>query len=157
MTSQDDSRVDFLIDTYDLEEVQPGVFLKETYRSEGIMEASGRNHATSIYYLMTTDFQDRFHRIKTDEIWHYYEGVEVLLTVIKSNGDLERVLLDSNNRQYTIKGGSWYFASLENKGYALVGLVVAPGFIPGDYEVAEINVLLEKFPQHKEIIKSSFE
>ena len=62
-----------------------GGYYKETYRSEGIIPATAlnnfsgeRTYSTAIYYLLEQGDFSSFHRIKSDECWHYYAG-DILL------------------------------------------------------------------------------
>ena len=70
-----------------------GGYYKEEYRSKDIIpnaalpQFSGdRNFCTSIYFLLTSDNFSGFHRIKQDEIWHFYSGSPLAVHVIDEEG-----------------------------------------------------------------------
>jgi len=71
-----------IIKQLDLKPHPEGGFFKETYRSSGSIKADSldasyngeRNYSTCIYFLLTSDNFSAFHRIKQDEIWHFYDG-----------------------------------------------------------------------------------
>jgi predicted cupin superfamily sugar epimerase len=43
-------------------------------------------------------------------------------------------------------------SAMNNKGYALVGCMVSPGFEFRDFELFKRNELLERYPEHQQII-----
>src|SRR6478735_6509582 len=80
-----------------------GGYYAETYRSEGIIPVSAlnnftgsRRYSTAIYYLLEKGNFSAFHRIKSDECWHYYAGNTLLIYVIHLNGRLETIKLGSD-------------------------------------------------------------
>lgn len=158
--------VDYWVEKLTLQKHPEGGFFRETYRSGEIITNSGlpsryngeRNFATAIYYLLAANDFSAFHRIKSDETWHFYQGYALELFEINRNGKLHRVVLGANpdagmQLQYTVKASHWFAARvLQNKDYALVGCTVAPGFDFSDFEMASIDNLTNLYPQHKKII-----
>lgn len=147
-----------------LKESQTGIFYKEIYRSKDTIKQNGlpitfiQDHvfSTNIYYLLTINAKDYFHKLKSDETWSFFEGQPVILTIISPNGVLEKVTIGTKYAyQYTIKAGSWYFAKLEKGYYALLGLTVSPGFEIGDYQLGVKDSLIKQFPQYKDIISQN--
>lgn len=143
-----------------------GGFYKEVYRSAGTIPQSAlpgfggnRNYCTGIYFMLTGDNFSAFHRIKSDELWHFYHGDACEVVVIHANGELEIIRLGSDISngevfQAVVPAGAWFGSRCANKkGYTLVGCTVAPGFDFADFEMAERDALQQHYPQHEEIIK----
>lgn len=154
-----------LINQYQLAPHPEGGYFKETYRSaENIAHAalpeafSGpRSFSTAIYFLLLKDLFSAFHRIKSDECWHFYEGDSLHVHVLHLNGEYELIKLgrDSANGevyQAIVPAGAW-FASESMGEYSFVGCTVAPGFDFNDFELAQENNLIDKYPSYTEIIK----
>ena len=161
-----DSKSEELIYFLSLEKHPEGGYFKETYRSERkIIETEengefphGRNFGTSIYFLLKNEEFSAFHKIKSDEIWHFYEGNPLEIISIDSDGFLEVQILGNDLKkgqvfQCVVKAGKWFGSRLQNpNSYTLVGCTVAPGFDFKDFEMAEREKLLVEFPQHSEVI-----
>ena len=144
-----------------------GGFYKETYRSELIISEKNlperfegdRSCLTSIYYLLLSDSFSAFHRIKQDEIWHFYLGSTLSLHLISEAGEYRCILignkLEQNNvLQYTVPAGYWFAAEVEEEdSFALVGCNVAPGFDFRDFELGKREDLLKMFPKHRSLIR----
>lgn len=157
-----------LIANLQLEPHPEGGYYRETYRSEGIIPAQAldkdfegsRNYATAIYFLLTEGNFSAFHRVKQDEMWHFYRGAPIELYEITREGNLIRTLIGSevqngHKLQYLVPGGHW-FASRVLSGagdYSLAGCTVSPGFDFKDFEMAERSDLLNTYPAHKTIIE----
>lgn len=147
--------------------VEGGSF-KEVYRSSLVLnrlqlpaEFSGdRNVSTSIYFLLEQGQFSAFHRIASDELWHFYFGDPLVIYEIEQNGTAKEHLLGNNPEnnesfQCVIKAGNW-FASKPATGseYSLAGCTVSPGFDFDDFELAEPKQLCEAFPRHAQLIHS---
>jgi len=97
-------RKEQLVELLKLEPHPEGGFYKEVYRSEESINydsgqfPDGRNYCTSIYYLLGSDDISRFHRIKSDETWHHYEGSSVTIHIIHEDGLYEALYLGKNLR-----------------------------------------------------------
>jgi uncharacterized protein len=66
-----------------------GGYFTEAYRSDRrVVGAAGdRSAITSIYYLLSGDDFSAFHRIRSDELWHFYEGADVAIECIGADGN----------------------------------------------------------------------
>jgi hypothetical protein len=162
----DMSRIEELIRHFELKEHPEGGYFKETYRSPGLIgrEALGpdfsgdRNYATAIYFLLTSENFSAFHRIRQDEIWHFYEGAPVRLHVLRQNGTYREVILGndldgSQYYQYVVQAGDWFASEVsEPDSYSLVGCTVAPGFDLDDFEMASQEELAARYPFAIELI-----
>lgn len=143
-----------------------GGFYKEVYRSEGTIEATclpaafnGKRHfSTSIYYLLQRGDYSAFHRIKSDEVWHFYAGGNLLLHRLDAGGSYQQIILGSTvaegaTFQYVMPAGVWFAAEpAPETEFTLAGCTVSPGFDFRDFEMADGNALAKQFPQHKDIL-----
>ncbi|HUN22377.1 MAG TPA: cupin domain-containing protein [Anaerolineales bacterium] len=147
-----------------------GGYFAETYRSVEEIAGSAlperyagqsRKFSTAIYYLLRFGQVSHFHRLHSDEIWHFYAGQPVSIHSILPNGQAQHVRLGQNPHlghqfQAIIPAGTW-FGAVSNandvNGYSLVGCTVSPGFDFTDFELAEKNNLLKLFPQHAHLIE----
>ncbi len=144
-----------------------GGYFSEVYRSnEMIAQAAlpGRYHrahsfSTSIYFLIPGDSFSALHRLRSDEIWHFYYGAPLTLTMIWPDGKLEQKELgpelDKGQQfQIVIPHGVWFGGRPKQAGgYTLIGCTVAPGFEYEDFELAKRQDLLARFPEHADIIR----
>lgn len=170
-----------------------GGYFRQTYKSalRIVPEASGRAHAavksatqigqpgldgsraasTGIYFLLEAENVSAFHRLRSDEMWHFYAGSPLVVHVLDPAGGYSSILLGGNPQagqvfQAVVRAGRWFGAELapnphfsQNRGevehpsYALVGCTVAPGFEFEDFEMAGRKELEAKYPAQKEIIQ----
>ena len=157
---------EYWIDKLKLEKHPEGGYFREIYRSDEEIPATGlpsryegkRAFSTSIYYLLRSGEFSAFHRLKSDEIWHFYAGTSLRLFIITPEGEIYRHSIGNNpdqneQLQVVIPRGNWFAASVALEGsYTLMGCTVAPGFDFGDFELGKRNELIEDFPSLKEII-----
>lgn len=156
-----------LIQQYHLQPHPEGGWYKETYKSiEQIAVnavpqrfSGSRVFSTAIYFLLEAGNFSAFHRIKSDECWHFYTGDPLWIYVIDASGKLELIHLGSDiDRgelfQYVVPANCW-FASRPAPGssFCFVGCTVAPGFDFSDFELADAGMLADLYPQHDGIIK----
>jgi uncharacterized protein len=155
-----------LIDFYDLQPHPEGGYYKETYRSSELIPGDDlperftgdRSFSTAIYFLLDGDHFSAFHRIKSDELWHFYTGIALNIYVIDTHGRLEIIRLGNKVEngevfQATVPAGCWFAAEpSDNKGFSFVGCTVAPGFAFDDFELAAKEELSTTFPQHQTLI-----
>ncbi len=159
--------VQALIQQFQLQPHPEGGWYKETYRSTELFTAGAlpgrfggnRNFSTAIYFLLEAGNFSAFHRIKSDECWHFYAGDPLEVFVLHPAGALTVTRLGNRYDkgelfQYVVSANCW-FASRPAKEslYCLVGCTVAPGFDFADFEMATEQVLVKDFPQHAALIK----
>ena len=158
--------VDYLVKALELLPHPEGGFYKEVYRSAGTIPgtalspdfAGDRNTATSIYFLVEKNNFSALHKIKSDETWHFYYGDALEVIELDDTGNLKTTLVGNNlaageTFQYTVKANTWFGSRVKAGGsFSLVGCTVAPGFDFADFEMAERDVLINQFPQHKAVI-----
>lgn len=145
-----------------------GGYFRETYRSKvsapvrfkNGKEAVSRNFGTAIYYLVTPDSFSALHKVKSDEMFHFYAGDPVEIIQIFEGGKTRKIIMGSdfiNNQepQVLVSAGVWQGTRLQEGGkWALLGTTVAPGFEFIDFELGNRNKLLKQFPNLKnEILK----
>ena len=158
-------KAQYLRERLDLSELPgEGGYYKETYRSDKTIilpsETDGeRSISTSIYYLLDGTQFSAFHRLKSDEIWHFYIGSSITLYIINKMENLSEVKLGSNIEkgelfQIQVRAESWFAATVNDiSSYALIGCTVSPGFDYLDFELGDRKKLIERYPQHKSIIE----
>lgn len=127
-----------IVDLLGLEPHPEGGWYKQMFADT----ASGeRPYSTAIYYLLEGGPAGRWHRVDSAEVWHYYAGAPLRLTispdgVATSEQILGQDLFDGQRPQIVIPRGEWQSAqSLGN--WTLVGCTVAPGFDFKYFEMAE--------------------
>lgn len=139
--------------------VEGGAF-NETYRSALIIPQEvlpndfkgNKNACTAIYFLLSFGQFSAFHKILSDEMWHFYAGQTLTIYEIENNGNLITHKLGSDLEkgetfQCVIKAGNWFGSRCEiANSFSLVGCTVAPGFDFADFELANKNELCQAFP-----------
>lgn len=144
--------------------IEGGAF-KEIYRSQLVLpqevltpqHQGNRNAMTSIYFLLQQGDFSAFHKIASDEIWHFYDGSPLCIYEITAHGILVKHILgkdiEDGQLLVIIKAGSWFGSRVEEPaGFTLCSCTVAPGFDFADFELAERETLQTTFPQHAGII-----
>ena len=143
MTAQD------VIEKLNLLPHPEGGYYRETYRSDEKIPkevlperySGDRNFFTAIYFLLQSHEQHLWHRLKSDEIWHFYLGSPMLIKFYKDENQINEVILGNNlfageQPQILIPHMHWMVAHpiLENS-FTLVGCTNAPGFDFDDFEI----------------------
>lgn len=151
----------YWVDKLGLEPHPEGGFFKETYRSEGKIPGDEKhNYSTAIYFLLLENNFSAFHRIKQDELWHFYAGSPIDIYILHQSGELviKRVGSNPENNesfQAMVPAHTWFASCMAKEHtYGLVGCTVAPGFDFDDFELAGRNELISQYPQHQQVIKS---
>jgi uncharacterized protein len=157
---------DYWINKLQLLSHPEGGYYRETYRSKERATANclpdrfegARNFSTAIYFLLRSTDRSLFHRIKSDEIWHFYAGSSLTLYIL-TNTAVEIVNLGASpekkeSLQVVIPGNCWFAAFVPAPdSYVLAGCTVAPGFDFRDFELADRHTLLAQFPLQKDVIE----
>ena len=143
-----------------------GGYYRETYRSDEIIGkgalperyTGNRRYGTAIYYLLTLESFSAIHRLKTDEIYHFYLGDPVELVQLLPDGSGRVVTLGNDiaggaQVQTVVSRGTWHGSRLAEGGkYALLGTTVAPGFEFADTEVGRRSDLIRSYPSFSDTI-----
>lgn len=155
----------FYINNLQLKPHPEGGYYAETYRSKGNIPADAleafngeRSYSTAIYYLLEQGDFSAFHRIKSDECWHYYAGDTLNIHVLHSDENYECIQLGSavdkgETFQFVVPTNTWFAAECAGQSsFVLTGCTVAPGFDFADFEMADKYQLAKEFPGHHDII-----
>ena len=144
---------------------------KDPRRVKHAAEVFGtRAASTGIYFLLEGKNFSAFHRLRSDEMWHFYAGAPLVVHVIDPAGNYSSIQLGNDAEagqvfQAVVRAGCWFGSRLaenphfwQNRPevghpYALVGCTVAPGFEFEDFELARRGELEGKYPQHSDIIR----
>jgi len=158
--------IDRIIQQLELKPHPEGGFYKEMYKSDDFVDETclpgkfnaKRRFCTSIYYLLSAGDFSAFHRIKSDELWHYYAGGNIILHLLDiENGYQKKMLrnqLTSDGLfQVIVPANTWFAAEvLEGDHFSLAGCTVSPGFDFDDFELADKTKLQQEFPTHADLI-----
>src|SRR5215470_8452033 len=129
---------DDVIRLLDLRPHPEGGHFRETFRDPtGV--ASGRAHSTAIYFLLRAGEISRWHRIDAAEVWHWYAGAPLALTVVEGRHrheiSLGTNLAAGERPQAVVPAQAWQQAQSLGD-WTLVGCTVAPGFEFAGFELA---------------------
>jgi len=161
-----DITVEEIITMFGLIPHPEGGYYRETYRSvETIPDnvlpnryKGDRTYGTAIYYLLTPDTFSALHRLKTDEVYHFYLGAPVEMLQLLPGGSGRVIKLGNEIKtgmhlQVAVSRGMWQGSRLIRGGkYALLGATVAPGFEFTDLEIGHRDELLQFYPQFQDLI-----
>jgi len=105
-------------------------------------------------FLLPKGCVSRLHRIKSDELWHFYSGGPLIVVEFDAkSGRTRSTRLGPGRVQHVVKAGVWFGARLgPGADYALVGCTVAPGFDFRDFEMGRKDELLRRFPKSRKAI-----
>jgi hypothetical protein len=133
--------------TYEASElVSAGAFADGRY-------AGARRTGTAIYYLLEPDTFSEMHRLKSDEVFHFYAGDAVEMLQLKEGEDGKIVvigndLLGGQRPQVVVDRGVWQGSRLVEGGrWALLGCTVSPGFEFEDYDTGLREQLCAGWPE----------
>jgi predicted cupin superfamily sugar epimerase/mannose-6-phosphate isomerase-like protein (cupin superfamily) len=122
--------------------------------------AAPRTAGGAIYALVTREDFSGLHKLKTDEVWHFYSGDPMELLLLHPDGRSEVILLGDDllagqHPQYTVPAGVWMGsrpAKATADAYGFFGTTMAPGFDPADFEPGYRDELQAKYPAHRDLI-----
>jgi hypothetical protein len=153
-----------------------GGYFRETYRSKLAIPAAAlpgeyggeRNVATAIYYLLTPESFAAIHRVRSDEVFHFYAGDPV--EMLQLHGDLRGETIAVGNDlaagqrpQVVVPAGVWQGCRLAAQppsaqtpscGWALLGCTVAPGFDYADFTAGDRAELSAAYPKYAKLIEA---
>lgn len=148
-----------IINRLDLSPHPEGGYYRETYKSEqqvSLLKGKQRSAGTAIYFMLTEGELSNWHRVRWDELWHFYAGDQLLLEVIDQNGGLNKLKLgndlnDDVEFQQLVPQYCWQRA-YSSGDYSLVGCTVSPGFEFEDFEMIEPEQLAKTYPHIRDQI-----
>lgn len=143
-----------------------GGYFRETYRAplrfmpQALPTEYGgeRCASTAIYYLLTPDTLSAIHRVRSDEVFHFYAGDPVEMLQLSPDRGSEIVRIHNDfardcQPQIVVPAGVWQGSRLVEGGrWALMGCTVAPGFEYVDFEAGRRAELVAQFPEHTALI-----
>jgi predicted cupin superfamily sugar epimerase len=155
-----DHRAAHLIDSLGLVPHPEGGYYREIYRSDSrvqpLDDREERSALTTIYFLLGAGQVSRWHRVASDELWHYCEGASLELFVADPAFEQVRTLrlgtiADGPQPVQAVRAGDWQ-AARSCGAYTLAGCTVGPGFEFADFQMLrdrpeEIGALQRKHPQ----------
>jgi predicted cupin superfamily sugar epimerase len=158
--------VEELITLLNLTPHPEGGYYRESYRSTERIPNNAlpsryegdRAYSTAIYYLLTSNTYSALHRLKTDEVYHFYLGdpVEMLQLLPDGRGSVIRLgdeVKSGMHLQVAVPSGVWQGSRLILGGEcALLGTTVAPGFEFADFEIGRRSELLLSHPRFRDLI-----
>lgn len=142
-----------LIRSLDLQPHPEGGYYRETYRGEEqvvCQDGRTREACTAIHYMLCGNDYSAWHRIRSDELWHYHAGSPVDVHRIVDGTIVTQRLGDPLRHpgaafQAMVPAGLWFAAERLDLGdgvdFALVGCTVAPAFRCSDFELADATAL----------------
>jgi predicted cupin superfamily sugar epimerase len=139
-----------------------GCFSRETFRAsitvEGIPHGAPRNASTAIYFLVPANTFCSWHRVASDEAWHFYDGDPLELHTIDPRSGLHTMTVLGRDvaagqfPQHVVPAGVWQAARSRGDRFTLTGCTLAPGFDLADYEMPSRATLLQLLPGHAELV-----
>lgn len=146
---------------------QEGGFFRRTYehavarpaRELGIDAVDTRRLSTAIYFLVTPSDFSALHRVKSDELFHFYSGDSVEMIQIEASGGLSIITIGADlalgeTPQVLVPAGIWQGLRLKEGGdWALLGTTVSPGFEYADFEIGDRAALQAEYPAHRMLIE----
>ena len=157
----------YWIESLKLEPHPEGGYFRQTYRSEMLIArealpggfGGARVASTAIYFLLEGKNYSAFHRLRSDEVWHFYAGAPLIVHVIWPQGEYSSILLGQEFEagqvlQAVVPAVCWFASHVADwTGWALVGCTVAPGFDFEDFEMGKRVELVADYPEHRELIE----
>ena len=154
------------VQTLQMQAHPEGGFYRESYRSTQLLDLVRsedgsmvhRNVSTGIYFLLEQGNFSAFHKIRSDEMWHFYAGQALEVLEINPAGELRCTrlgpdVLQGEVFQHVVPAHTWFASRVAASGaFALVGCTVAPGFDFADFCLADRATLSAAFPQHRQTI-----
>ena len=126
-------RAQQLIDSLQLQPHPEGGWYRLVYKSADRVtrqsDGADRSALTTIYFLLVEGTSSAWHRVDSDEVWHFYEGDPLELSMKTTS-----TILDAINRVHVIPAREWQSARPLGA-YTLVGCTVGPGFEFEDFEM----------------------
>lgn len=142
-----------------LEPHPEGGYYREIYRSAVTVPTAfgSRAASTAIYFALGATDVSRFHRLRNDELWMWHAGGSATIHIIDDHGHYRTIAIGPNaDLTVLIPANVWFGATVDtttDQGFILITAVVAPGFDFADFELADRDTMLERYPEHHGIIQ----
>ena len=139
MTRLEGLSADSIASLLDLEPHPEGGRFREVFRDPAV-DATGRARSTAIYFLLAAGEVSAWHKVDAVEVWHFYAGAPLALTLSSNGHDAEAHRLGLNlpagERPQVVVPAGWWQAAESLGEWTLVGCTVAPGFEFSGFEMA---------------------
>ena len=138
-------------------------FVRETYKSDLMIAPGGlpapfedgRPLGTALYFMVTPDAPVKLHRIKNEQLYHYYFGDPIEVLLLRENGDSELLVVGPNivgghMLQLFIPGNTFHTARVTGKRRWFLGASTGwPGVVQRDrdVELGDMEQLAAKYPE----------
>jgi len=115
--------------------------------------AEGRPAGSALYFMMTPEEPVKLHRIRNDQLYHYYLGDPIELLLLHADGGTERIIVGPDLRggqcvQQLIPGNTFHTARLIGRRRWFLGASTEwPGVVPADVEIGNLAKLAAKYPR----------
>lgn len=139
MSALDDLGAEEVIARLGLAPHPEGGHFGETYR-DAATDETGRSRSTAIYFMLAAGELSHWHRVDAVEVWHWYAGGPLALTLSSNGHDAEAHRLGPNimggEKPQIVVPAHWWQAAESLGRWTLVGCTVAPGFDFSGFELA---------------------
>src|SRR5438874_3210437 len=114
--------------------------------------ADARPLGSALYFMVTPSAPVRLHRIRNDQLYHYYLGDPLEVFLLHADGNAERIIVGPDLRnvqrvQLLIPGNTFHTARLIGRGRWFLGASTEwPGVVPADVEIGNLEELAGKYP-----------
>jgi len=122
--------------------------------------AAGRPAGSALYFMVTPGAPVRLHRIRNDQLYHYYLGDPLEVLMLRVDGTTERVVVGPDLRggqlvQLLIPGNTFHTARVIGRRRWFLGASTEwPGVEPVDVEIGNVDALAAKYPQVADDLRS---
>lgn len=135
-------------------------FVRLTFVSKHVLPAGGlpppfadeRPLGSALYFMATPSAPVRLHRIRNDQLYHYYLGDPIELFLLHADGNAERIVVGPDLRagqrvQQFIPGNTFHSARVIGRRRWFLGASTEwPGVVPADVEMGNLDELAKKYP-----------
>lgn len=147
---------EYFIDHLNLQPHVEGGYYCSSFRSDTPFDEN-RPLWSSIYFLLRTGEVSHFHQLTADEMWYFHAGESLTIYMIDPEGQLttQQLGLDierGEQPQVLVPKGYVFGSAMNQPGFSLVGCMVSPGFTFEDFTLYDRNGLLNRYPQHRDVI-----
>ena len=108
----------------------------------------GRPVGSALYFMVTPTAPVRLHRIRNDQLYHYYLGDPLEVLLLRNDGASERVIVGGERIQLFIPGNTFHTARVMGRRRWFLGASTEwPGVVPADVEIGDLDELAAKYPR----------
>ena len=122
--------------------------------------ADGRAAGSALYFMLTPEEPVKLHRIRNDQLYHYYLGDPIEVLMMLEDGSTQHHIVGPDLRnghkvQLFIPGGTFHTARVIGRRRWFLGASTEwPGVEPADVELGNADALVAKYPKVAAEIRS---